>query len=1420
MNDVLLVPIHLDALVLSEDKMVVEAVADFSRLPYCDGKRDVNPDVANISEEIVSPPFQNQNLPLKVGIHLHWSLPDALTRSRHGQDDPGNQDFPRVPNRWLVTRCNSSDVLEKEWIVESDYLYPEGNEDHSAQSVTIPYRPGNSQPFRYMGRSMELSAGSPGEMAEYYPKLTAVGYGEPTFAAFYPNCHSVFGFYDPDCSAKPGGRRYYVVGWYSAPEQDYLSEFIEPLVKKGKDSASLKGALEDDFKWTLTLTEGQLFPARMLCYANLVVGEAVEDQPADESVTVAVGNTGTEALSSYLAATLAGQADGEIKNDAAKNIIEDQLEALQLSSKLEHRQLDVGAKFLEARHEKGFTAVPGGPLWTVGPEAAAASAADAGDAQAGVTLPDEMAHLLNAVNGRQQDYDRAWQEIESMRRQLFSDWYKYMLCSYPPEDARDEYPNIDEVKGYIEANVDALRQSVEQAGTVTLKDEGGEVSASCDGSAPGSHATALALAAAINKLQASADSHNDGLKDAKSAYRLKQVAGPRYWRPTEPVVLIEGSIAKASERHGQDGRSGDGLLETHVLADADMGNLADQNLRQRIRARIAEIKDGGSGENFAFSTWTRQPWNPFLLEWEVEVFPLENKSNLDPASGSYGPDFIIDNYTLYENSALLFRVGDFNDLSGLAVKLRHADEPVSAYLKEKFSAETGRQLEQYDASGPPSESLQSALVDELNQVLKDAGLFNEDRFKQVELSLESHNLNTRGPQGEGLIRLNRTLLAEAFPNEIARIPEIDLSLQPGKGATTGAANLYSGRSILTPHAAAQLTKQIEDYLDKEVLAPYYTARGVPPGQRGPAYLAQQIADVQKWYEDTNASSLATLNSKDEDPSYTAIRAWQALNGLNCLSQSLGGFNEALLMHKQTMQLSVGDPLGFDDYRSFAASVSDAVSNSIYSAPEPLNDFNPIRSGAMNINRLRLRLVDTFGQVKDLDVTKVITSEPMSSSDDDFHAHLAPRLVQPARINFRWLAAEGDEQEMNDHPATTPVCGWVLTNDLDNSLMIYDGGGKSLGSLVTKGADSPQAEVAWEPAPGGGADSAGKVDEIKNSHLRTMVASIQRCGAAFLSDFISAVDNALENIEPENFAQHQDIALLMGRPLALVRASLNLELQGPPAVHQGWNEFRQDMKRATRDDNGFSRVRFPIRVGDYKQFNDGTVGFWKELCNGEDRCYEGDVFYAPQSDADAEIKDSHLKSHRTDPMTILQSASSEPQILSLLLDPRGLVHATSGVLPAKAINIPPDQYAAALRAIEITFLSTPVLTDAGKIHLPLPAEAGYEWSWLQDVGGTWSEVSTGGVVQKAVIDQFGPDAWDELIAKKWIEQIDPGRASVRAKDRRSQDPLPADLADKIPEIEDLLDRSHIGPASPEAKFSGPQEIREGWLKLSADGGGTA
>jgi hypothetical protein len=447
----------------------------------------------------------------------------------------------------------------------------------------------------------------------------------------------------------------------------------------------------------------------------------------------------------------------------------------------------------------------------------------------------------------------------------------------------------------------------------------------------------------------------------------------------------------------------------------------------------------------------------------------------------------------------------------------------------------------------------------------------------------------------------------------------------------------------------------------------------------------------------------------------------------------------------------------------------------------------------------------------------VTSQPLTAATDSTLVSLPPRLVQPARVNFRWLAADKNEQEMNDHPATTPICGWVLVNHLDDSVMFYDNRGRALGSLVKKYAGA-RPVIVWLPAPGGGGVSA--VSEIANPHLRKMIYTVQRWNTDFLDDFIAAIDSAAKNIEPENFAQHQDLALLMGRPLALVRASVNLEIKGLPATHQGWNEFRKNLNSKTRDDNGFSQVRFPIRIGEYRQFNDGTVGYWREKGNS----YEDETFFAPQSDEEVRVKSTHLKTHKTHPeaMVFYQTVEAQPQILSLLIDPRGLVHATTGILPVKAISIPPDQYAAALQAIEITFLSTPIITDAGKIHLPLPDEAGYQWSWLQqNVGGVWSEVSSRGLVRQEDLSVFGAvaaDVWKELIGLQWIKVIDPKdltRARVSAKDERKSQSLDK-YKDKTSTamIEDILDRAHIGPVNVAAKFSGPQEIREGWLKLSA------
>ena len=150
----LLIPIHLDALILSSTTSVRDGVAQFDRLPFFDGIRDVRGDVPNLSESIASDPFETPNLHLPPGVHLHWALPDGLIRGMHNEE--GSR-FETVPNRWLISRFSSQNKLEKQWVVESDYLHPE---NAKTNSVSVPYQPktdsGEHAPFRFLGRQLSL----------------------------------------------------------------------------------------------------------------------------------------------------------------------------------------------------------------------------------------------------------------------------------------------------------------------------------------------------------------------------------------------------------------------------------------------------------------------------------------------------------------------------------------------------------------------------------------------------------------------------------------------------------------------------------------------------------------------------------------------------------------------------------------------------------------------------------------------------------------------------------------------------------------------------------------------------------------------------------------------------------------------------------------------------------------------------------------------------------------------------------------------------------------------------------------------------------------------------------------------------------------------------------------------------------------
>jgi hypothetical protein len=1136
MVQVLAVPIRLDALRLSTPLSVAEAKADFTRLPYWDGKRqcEVNPDVANISEDLVSYPFQDRGLTLPKGIHLHWALPDALARGRsettkeHGQ----RMNFPAVPNCWLVTRSVNGNV-DQQWIVESDFLYPNDqdlplSDDTSLRSVSIPFpcnRENGERPFRFLGRKLDKTGaiGSGEYLSTKGYRLTAVGYepdqvsasvfgfGEPTFAAFYPNCLSVFGLHDPKPPESMSGLKYDVVGWYTNRNHDCLPllSTLAPADRKTATAANdFKQALKEVYGWEL---DGALadFPNATIFHASLDMAPALEPLREKVVVTVAIGNTVTEALSAYLG-------KGKVpKLSTRPTDLERQLEALHLADRIDHLTIDIGPKFQHARHERGFSAVSGGTVWSVRVPNKTGEPATQVE-----PLAPEIGDLLNKVNIAQRDYDRAVDQLDSMQKQLFADWYKYMLCAYPPPDAPDDYPDIDEVRYFIAKNDLKLIESQK-----TERD----------------------------KLKSILDASLQTLNGkVKSPYVLQPRPGTFYYRPHEPVVLIAGADEgiRQTERHAPTQAPACKVLDQQF----DLTKIDEIN---SIRSKVT----GGANPDAAGT------WHPFSLDWRVEMQPLKKGNNLNSGDRTYSSNFILDKYAL-------------------------------------------------------------------------------------------------GPN------------------------EVDLSLS-GADEVEQAASVYTGSSLMTSHARFQLKERVNTFLSRRLLKKYYDDKKIADDQKTDDYFEEHIDEIKNWYTSKNADK--TIADPVVDTMINVAAVIDAPD-FHVLAQSLNGFNEALLTHKQTFQLPLAEPLGFSDAKTFTKGVAGAVGKNTYVAPQPLDDFQPLRTGHFKV--LDLRLVDTFGRIKDIVVEDWIAAEKMSQSTQGGPFLLPPRIVQPARLSFQWLSgsAKDDEVEMNSDPATSPICGWLVPNHLDNSLMVYNGAGTPQGSIAS--------DCSWLSAPGYSAIEKTSLPP----HLRGVVTHLTGLSEADLKTFFGSIETALENINPASVPQHDALALLMGRPIAIVRAQLRLELRGAAAINQSWDSFRSDLarcfqdeaagntKRLVRKSDGVTAVKFPVRLGDTQQLNDGLLGYWLESEENGKQVINTPFNSGNKSLLNLAIDDDALT-------------------LTMLVDPRGVVHLTSGILPAEVLEIPHSHYQRALNSIEVTFLTAPVLSPAGQLGLPLPVEADHAWSWV-------------------------------------------------------------------------------------------------------------
>ncbi len=505
---------------------------------------------------------------------------------------------------------------------------------------------------------------------------------------------------------------------------------------------------------------------------------------------------------------------------------------------------------------------------------------------------------------------------------------------------------------------------------------------------------------------------------------------------------------------------------------------------------------------------------------------------------------------------------------------------------------------------------------------------------------------------------------------------------------------YTGRTFLTPHATALLAGRV-------------------------AGLADRLSD--------SGVSAAQID---------ALRT--AIGQTPFLSQALGGFNDAFLAWtlQQTPTPPANSPLATAIGDQDRGAPNPDLGNQDYSfGATGTPFFFPLRGGFFQFERLLI--VDAFGQVLDLlaandNATQNGTDQQMAASFYPIRAagmvpqltgngslagltidrlvNQAPRLAQPSRLDFRLLDADDDSKQVGLAATADPICGWLLPDLIDHSIAVYDVMGDPLGELIVLADASGTQQVTWLPAPDS-PDAISDPSAIANAHLRNLIEAFTAANGGIPPDqrvasfqaFFWAIDEALWTIDPRGSRGDRDLATMIGRPLALVRAQLQFELYGQPAYNQSWRDTLQSQTAGFTD----SSMTFPIALGRTELLDDGLVGYYTdETYTTFNAVNPSSRYQAPYVVA---IGPNNYVSLPFD------YPNYTTQNVSLLVDPRGSVNAITGILPDLAVQIPSSFVDPALARMAVTSRIGPVLTDPAIIRLPMPSERGGVWSWMTRTG---------------------------------------------------------------------------------------------------------
>ncbi|NBE29635.1 hypothetical protein GVY41_01300 [Frigidibacter albus] len=422
----------------------------------------------------------------------------------------------------------------------------------------------------------------------------------------------------------------------------------------------------------------------------------------------------------------------------------------------------------------------------------------------------------------------------------------------------------------------------------------------------------------------------------------------------------------------------------------------------------------------------------------------------------------------------------------------------------------------------------------------------------------------------------------------------------------------------------------------------------------------------------------------------------------------------------------------------------------------------VASGKLQL--ARARIIDSFGRFRDLaagGITLPVALETTTRTGARAMS-LPPRLSLPARIMWRFVdpadagpaPAEGRLDQAEPANTVNPIAGFILPDFMDESIEVFDQTGTPLGEVLH---DPVTGGLIWEGGVGregpavtlpeqGLPPSARLCGRIAQGMIDADIA--QRANAETadkespLSAFLRAVDTTMWSVDASLAFAGATIAGLVGRPVAVVSTLLWLDIPQELSLTGAFGANANAIRDMLIREAVFEAVKtqaFEVRLGELAKGYDGLYGYFigedfqhfhlveKEVGRAARLNGSGQGFRALLGTIAAQIGTDLLPalSPIDCPYIIASEAlplhSGQRVRLTLLMHPSARVHATTGILPRKSLELVRDWVAPGLGRIAPSARIGPVIIDPDKVRLPKIAAFGANQTWTRRDGPlTWRD----------------------------------------------------------------------------------------------------